>query len=137
MFRYRDHRGMFDESMATAQQMSSITDLEEHICSIYGEGLIEVKNYGGMDERCGWDTHIVTHNGCACGFTDGPVDANMRTDKAILNWLQNECKGVFSSERLGDSKEIEVFTIPSQHVRGSGIRDAFSNAMSKCEAHHE
>jgi len=63
----------------------------------------------------------------------------MRTDKEILDWLQNECESSFSCERLrdpfvdsptfGDLHEWQVFTVPSQHVRGESIRQAFSFAM--------
>lgn len=75
MFRYRDHRGSLDASLATAQTMNSIDDLSRHIAPLFGKGLIEVKDYGiGIDTRCGWHTHLVTHNGNAVGFTDGPVE---------------------------------------------------------------
>lgn len=36
--------------------------------------MILVKPYGGMDERIGWDTYIVTIEGHGVyGFTDGPL----------------------------------------------------------------
>jgi len=64
---------------------------------------------------------------------------SLRSDKEILDWLQNECEGSFSCERLrdpfvdsptfGDLNEWQVFTIPSQHVMGESIRQAFSIAM--------
>jgi len=68
----------------------------------------------------------------------------MRSDKGILDWLQNECGGSFSCKRqrdpfvasptFGNLDEWQIFTIPSQHVKGVSIRDAFSNAMNKCGA---
>jgi len=64
---------------------------------------------------------------------------SLRSDKEILDWLQNECEGSFSCKRVrdpfidsptfGDLNEWEVFTIPSQHVCGESIRQAFSFAM--------
>ena len=63
------------------------------------------------------------------------------SDEQILDWLQNECDGVFSCERLrdpfvdsptfGDLNEWKIFTIPSQHIKGSSVRDALQNAMEK------
>lgn len=65
----------------------------------------------------------------------------MKTDKEILDWLQNECGGSFNSSRerdpftnsptFGDLDKWTIFTCPSQHVTGENIRDAFSKAMDK------
>ena len=75
MFRYRDHRAMLDDSLATTKNMDSLDAIKRHLMPAYGQGVVKVKKYGnGIDERCGWNTHIVTHNGNAVGFTDGPVD---------------------------------------------------------------
>ncbi|MCK4579400.1 MAG: hypothetical protein KAU50_11465 [Candidatus Marinimicrobia bacterium] len=59
----------------------------------------------------------------------------------IFNWLQNECDGVFSCRRLydpftdsptyGPLDKYEVFTIPSQHVTGDTVKEAFENAIKK------
>lgn len=59
------------------------------------------------------------------------------TDTEILDWLQNGCDGSFSSERIWDpyngcyKKEWQIFTVPSQHVKGENIRDAFIKAINK------
>lgn len=62
---------------------------------------------------------------------------SLRSDKEILDWLKNECEGSFSCKRVrdpfGDLNEWEVFTIPSQHVCGENIRQAFSLAMEVAE----
>jgi len=73
MFLYRDHRGMLDESMETIEEMESHADLVRHVESLYGSGDIEVKHYA-QDDRIGWDTYIVIHNGRAVGFTNGPTE---------------------------------------------------------------
>lgn len=73
MFRYRDHRGTLADSLKTTQHLHSVDDIKKHLFRVYGDGEIKVESYGGVDDRCGWDTYIVTHNGNAMGFTDGPV----------------------------------------------------------------
>lgn len=72
MFLYRDHRGLLDDSMKTIQKMNSLQDIKDHLFRSFGEGEILVKEYA-RDDRIGWDTYMVTHNGRAVGFTDGPV----------------------------------------------------------------
>lgn len=57
-----------------------------------------------------------------CGSVLSGGIINMKSDKEILDWLQDECKGKFSCERLFDCHadsptfgyldEWEVFTIP-------------------------
>ena len=75
MFLYRDHRETLDESLKTTQEMNTHEQLKNYICSRFGSGAVAVRKYGkGIDERCGWDTHIVTHNGMPVGFTNGPVE---------------------------------------------------------------
>lgn len=66
-----------------------------------------------------------------------------RTDEEIIDWLQDECNGTFSCKRkrdcvvesptYGELDIWKVFTCVSQHVTGSSIRDALSNAMDKAE----
>jgi hypothetical protein len=51
------------------------------------------------------------------------------TDTEILDWLQRECSGLFSCKQVRD--QWQVFTVPSQHVTGSSVRDALANAMNK------
>ena len=75
MFLYRDHKELLEESLETTQEMLTYEQLKDYICSKFGPGSVAVYKYGsGIDKRCGWDTHIVTHNGMAVGFTDGPVE---------------------------------------------------------------
>ncbi|MGB2629071.1 MAG: hypothetical protein WAK20_19960 [Candidatus Acidiferrum sp.] len=81
MTRFREHRGHYDDSMKTVVSCRSLDELERiakevlapfPISSGQFEG-IEVKPYGGVDPRNGWDTHIVTLPGYGVlGFTDGP-----------------------------------------------------------------
>lgn len=69
---YRDQRGSFEESMITTQQFTKISELILHLIEIHGDGKIEVKDYHVHDYRCGWDVFIVTYNGNAVGYTNGP-----------------------------------------------------------------
>ena len=75
MFLYRDHREMLTDSLETIQEMQDRKQLENYIYCLFGPGEVVVKKYGiGVDDRCGWDTYIVTHDGAAVGFTDGPLE---------------------------------------------------------------
>ena len=70
--KYRDHRGGYRESMKTAREIEPTIDALAMILKA-PPSTIEVKPYSGIDPRNGWDTHIVTMEGKAVGFTDGPV----------------------------------------------------------------
>lgn len=80
MLKFRWQRGSLDDSMQTVVDFESFDDLVNILRS---NGFlrdcqasdIAVKQYT-YDERIGWDTHIVTYNGSAVGFTDGPVEIN-------------------------------------------------------------
>lgn len=72
---FRLHRGALSDSMATAREISTLAELVEALHSDgWAPGKIEVKPYA-RDERIGWDTHIVTVDGMAAGFTSGPFPA--------------------------------------------------------------
>ena len=75
VFKYRDHRGGLDESMETVQEFESKDDLLKYLVDTYDfypDHKILIKPYC-FDDRIKWDTHIVTINGNACGFTDKQV----------------------------------------------------------------
>ncbi len=82
-FKYRDHRELLVNSMSTVQEFLSRDDLIKYLqvsLDEYGPGKydcskVTVKKYGnGIDERIGWNTHIVHLEGFGVfGFTDGPV----------------------------------------------------------------
>lgn len=65
------------------------------------------------------------------------------TNRRIMKFLIEDCKGIFSCDYhkgniVGqpDFNKIlyyEVFTIPSQHVRGKTVREALINAIKKSE----
>jgi hypothetical protein len=84
MVKYRHHRGSLVDSMATVVEVADMRALLMILRStdIFGAGSIRypsrdnvtVVKYGdGIDERIGWDTHLVSVYGSACGFTDGMV----------------------------------------------------------------
>jgi len=75
-FLYRDHRGSLDSSMETVQEMHSANQLRKHVYDIFGDGQVTVEEYGGVDERIGWDTHLVCWEGGAIGMTNAMVDMN-------------------------------------------------------------
>ena len=77
---YRPHRGSLAAAMRECVEVSGVADILDIINTqnaIFGVGpvgieAIAVEKYS-YDARILWDTHIVTVNGCAVGFTDGPA----------------------------------------------------------------
>ena len=69
--KYRHHRGGLAESMETVREIEpTIAALE----ALLRATDVTVEKYGyGIDERIGWDTHLVCVNGIPAGFTDGPA----------------------------------------------------------------
>lgn len=80
MTKFRYHRGLLVDSMATVVDVTTFADLVTLVadnCQDFGWGeadqeSVTVKPYG-FDHRIAWDTHIVCLNGKAVGFTDGPL----------------------------------------------------------------
>lgn len=81
MIKYRPHRHSLEDSMREMREVDSFAELvrcmRSEVQSWYPpdqlptEDNTAVKPYG-RDDRIGWDTYIVTVNGHAWGFTDGP-----------------------------------------------------------------
>jgi hypothetical protein len=78
----REHRGGLDESIATTEVIEpNINALIAHVKKKLtmqievNKDNLHIKKYGsGIDDRCGWDTHIVTIDGYGVfGWTDGPL----------------------------------------------------------------
>jgi hypothetical protein len=73
--KFRHHRRFLDEALETTIFVKDKAELE----NILGDKLRITKYGEGIDERCGWDTYIVTDdlpagkNKCVYGFTDGPL----------------------------------------------------------------
>ncbi len=79
--KFREHRGSLTDSMATVLEIEptkhALAAVMAQRLGDYGmsvtEDMIHVYPYG-YDSRIGWDAHIVTVNGKAIGFTDGPLE---------------------------------------------------------------
>lgn len=78
--KFREHRELLVDSMKTVVEIQNTTDLKPYAIQLSPKvHRIEVKPYGGDDDRIGWkDVHIVvgyyrdgTH--WVLGFTEGPV----------------------------------------------------------------
>jgi hypothetical protein len=75
----RCHRGTLEAAILTVLEIepsiSAVRNfLNEFDLPVRDDDRVEVVKYGkGMDERIGWDTHLVLVNGSATAFTDGPV----------------------------------------------------------------
>jgi hypothetical protein len=69
--KYREQRGSLAEAMKTVIDLPAT---REALAGLLGatEEQIEVRHYAA-DERIGWDTYLVTVNGCPVGYTDGPL----------------------------------------------------------------
>lgn len=79
--KFRPQRGSLADAMAEAREFSSRDELVKFTrdsllgwCFDITDEMVHVKKYGeGIDERIGWDTHVVTVVGWGVfGFTDGP-----------------------------------------------------------------
>ena len=78
----REHRGGLAESMATTIEIDAtapaLLAAMQPVVAPWGvyltPDMIHLEPYGGIDERIGWDTYIVTIDGHGVyGFTDGPL----------------------------------------------------------------
>lgn len=70
--KFRRQHGGFAESMATTREMPSTVEALAGLLKV-PPGAIKVTPYGGIDPRNGWDTYLVSVNGCGVGFTDSAV----------------------------------------------------------------
>jgi N6-adenosine-specific RNA methylase IME4 len=82
MTKYRPHRGMLADAMREVHEVKSFGELirvmRAEVESWYPPDKLPTEantkvEYYGRDDRIGWDTYIVTVDGQAWGFTDGPV----------------------------------------------------------------
>ena len=81
----REHRGSLAESLKTTEEIEPTLGALTDFIAIKLDGwsvevnrkLIKVEKYGrGIDDRCGWDTHIVTLEGFGVfGMTDAPLSS--------------------------------------------------------------
>jgi len=73
--KFRWQRGGYRASMETVVEIEPKLDALAVILKV-PPSAVTVEPYGGIDKRNGWDTYIVSIEGQACGFTDGPVQPN-------------------------------------------------------------
>ncbi len=78
--------------MAEVVEVSGREELVAHLRTAWMSEVNEsgsnvtVENYGGIDERIGWDTHVVLVDGKPYGFTDGPVPDHSLPCYPCLGW---------------------------------------------------
>lgn len=82
IIKYRPHRQLLADSMAEVSEVTSLDELVRRMCDPIKHWYpadklptvhnVKVEPYG-FDERIGWNTYIVTVDGEAWGFTDGPL----------------------------------------------------------------
>lgn len=90
MTKYRPHREFLDESMREVSVVANFSELVALMRSacrgwpankMPTEDNTKIEPYGrGIDSRTGWNTHIVTVDGAAWGFTDGPLNPTTDAD---------------------------------------------------------
>lgn len=68
--KFREHRGLLSDSLATEVQIESREALDAYLVLLGHRGKVDVKYYG-KDARIDQETYIVTVDGNAVGFTDG------------------------------------------------------------------
>lgn len=78
--KYRDHSGdSIWESMEKVEEFPDRKSFEERIArthqgyffQVFDPKLLTLKPYG-YDDRIKWDTYLVSYDGKAIGYTDGP-----------------------------------------------------------------
>jgi hypothetical protein len=79
---FRPHRGELADAMDEVVELPSFAALVAHLNHLhreeYGPDRVKVEPYGidgkpSFDRRVGWHTYIVTVDGMAAGFTNGPL----------------------------------------------------------------
>ena len=109
MTKFRFHRGGFSESMATVRLANTLIDLQK----ITGITDLTVKPYSGIDQRNGWDTHIVTCSEGVIGFTDGmPSPTPTRRGMTVTQYFRRRFY-----ELLEEYKQCRDFTTPDNKAR--------------------
>lgn len=99
----RSHRGTLSESMKTVEGIEPTLAAVREYLSLHEYGLGEIRvNPVGHDTRNGWDTHVVTMDGCAVAFTDGPL-MDMSED-----WLTVDLRWRAKCIRCGATSEQEL-----------------------------
>lgn len=130
MTKAREHRGSFDESMATVQPVATMRDLIARISrdlapfgvKVSAEN-VHVEPYT-FDHRVGWDTYLVTVDGYGVwGMTDGAPAKSLtieeRADK-IVSAIQREIVTVQFRENLIDALKAAVAAeseVPAAYTR--------------------
>jgi hypothetical protein len=78
MPKFRPVRELLSEAMAKVVEVNTWEELEreaipESLRPLYGPNPKVLLEYQRFDERIEWDTWIVTVNGQAAGYTNGPI----------------------------------------------------------------
>lgn len=81
MTKVREHRGGLAESMKTVREVQDRAELlaiiQEQLRPFHVDvkpEQLRVEPYGGIDERIGWDTYLITIDGYGVwGMADGPL----------------------------------------------------------------
>jgi hypothetical protein len=70
---FRFHRGSFEESVQTTIEVNSIEELSNLLLielKLDVDDTLTIRKLNKIDSRNNWDTHIVTVNSCAVGYTN-------------------------------------------------------------------
>ncbi len=83
MVKYRSQRGGLAESMATEVELNDFEALVQHLHNTGYKNArtknVTVEAYS-IDQRIGWNTYIVSIEGDAVGFTNGPLKEEENAD---------------------------------------------------------
>jgi hypothetical protein len=85
--RFRPQRGGLFESMQEVKEFSTLRDFGDHLTKEFRDLIKEGSSFSVTqyfyDARIGWPTWIVTIDGQAVGFTDGPIEALLDCSREI------------------------------------------------------
>lgn len=135
---------------AQGDELPPLPTLPQHLIGLIGEyGMARTDGMSELDRIDKWQELIVgikeyaSEYGAACRASAGAADA---LDAARLDFMERcvmEDGKCFSAEReynpmmdeptFGYLPTVKVFTVPSQHVRGVGLRGAIDAAMKKSD----
>lgn len=92
-----------DESMKYVLEIpdweSLIAFLAKELRAWRPDSMVLVEKYGsGIDKRIGWDTHLISVDGNACLFSDGPMEPPPGYNESRFSWEYVDIVRKFATE---------------------------------------
>lgn len=129
MIKYRPHRHLLADSMHEMREVDSFAELvrcmRSEVQSWYPADQLPTEDNTAVkpycrDDRIGWDTYIVTVNGQAWGFTDGPCER--QDDTHLTSTIASMKAKIAAAKNGGDPLgEAVVLTLAELIVIEDGL----------------